>query len=292
MDAMTRAEQPLPRAEEGRVVFRVAEAARQVGVATSTLRAWDRRYGLGPSLRSPGAHRRYSLADVQRLQDLRRLINEGMPTAEAANLVTPDRQVDRPSFVAHLRQQYPALAPWQLTKRSLTTVTRAIEDAWGTRGAGGVLVGGFQRERFYRESQPRWTELCRGAHLGLVVADFAERSDPPHTPTELPLGAATPLLREWFLIGVAPAFHAHLAAWERPASMAVADGERIFETLWTVQPSVVGAALEITAQLASDDAPDLARALRSGSAASDADPERVLALATELTNRMVAYLAQ
>jgi MerR family transcriptional regulator, light-induced transcriptional regulator len=64
----------------------VADVARRVGVATSTLRAWERRYGLGPSGRTRGGHRRYSTTDVARLQQLERLVTAGMPTAEAAVL--------------------------------------------------------------------------------------------------------------------------------------------------------------------------------------------------------------
>lgn len=62
----------------------VAEAARRVGAATSTLRAWDRRYGVGPSSRTSGGHRRYTSQDIATLQALRRLTATGMPTAEAA----------------------------------------------------------------------------------------------------------------------------------------------------------------------------------------------------------------
>ncbi len=50
----------------------VAAVARRLGVAPSTLRTWDRRYGLGPSAHTAGAHRRYSPADVARLMVMRR----------------------------------------------------------------------------------------------------------------------------------------------------------------------------------------------------------------------------
>src|SRR5215203_2780333 len=45
----------------------VAAVARRLGVAPATLRTWDRRYGLGPTLHTAGAHRRYSRADAARL---------------------------------------------------------------------------------------------------------------------------------------------------------------------------------------------------------------------------------
>jgi MerR family transcriptional regulator, light-induced transcriptional regulator len=62
----------------------VAAVARRLGVAPATLRTWDRRYGLGPSQHSAGAHRRYSPADVARLERMRRLVLSGFPPGEAA----------------------------------------------------------------------------------------------------------------------------------------------------------------------------------------------------------------
>ncbi|MCY9785364.1 MerR family transcriptional regulator [Nocardiopsis sp. EMB25] len=59
-------------------------AARLLGVAPSTLRSWDRRYGVGPRGRSPGGHRRYTPDDVSRLRELCRLVGEGMAPADAA----------------------------------------------------------------------------------------------------------------------------------------------------------------------------------------------------------------
>ncbi|GAA3219077.1 MerR family transcriptional regulator [Actinocorallia longicatena] len=62
----------------------VGALARRLGVATSTLRSWDRRYGIGPSRRSGGSHRRYTPQDVLRLQAMQKLILDGVPPAEAA----------------------------------------------------------------------------------------------------------------------------------------------------------------------------------------------------------------
>ncbi|HZB48699.1 MAG TPA: MerR family transcriptional regulator, partial [Mycobacteriales bacterium] len=64
----------------------VAAVARRLGVAPATLRTWDRRYGLGPTLHAAGAHRRYSPADIARLEAMRRLVLDGVPPAEAARI--------------------------------------------------------------------------------------------------------------------------------------------------------------------------------------------------------------
>src|SRR6187431_916020 len=64
----------------------VAAVARRLGVAPATLRTWDRRYGLGPSEHSAGAHRRYSTLDVERLLVMRRLTLDGVAPGEAARV--------------------------------------------------------------------------------------------------------------------------------------------------------------------------------------------------------------
>ncbi len=66
----------------------VSVVARQLGVAAATLRTWDRRYGLGPSQHLSGTHRRYTAADLARLETMRRLIRDGVPPAEAARVAT------------------------------------------------------------------------------------------------------------------------------------------------------------------------------------------------------------
>jgi MerR family transcriptional regulator, light-induced transcriptional regulator len=71
----------------------VAAVARRLGVAPATLRTWDRRYGLGPSQHAAGAHRRYSPADIARLERMRRLVLSGVPPAEAARVA----QVEDPA---------------------------------------------------------------------------------------------------------------------------------------------------------------------------------------------------
>ncbi|GAA0994615.1 MerR family transcriptional regulator [Nocardiopsis tropica] len=78
--------------------------ARLLGVAPSTLRSWDRRYGIGPRERSPGGHRRYAPADVARLRELCRLVGEGLPPASAARLaLAPAPPVPAPRSAAHPR---------------------------------------------------------------------------------------------------------------------------------------------------------------------------------------------
>ncbi|MFD8008876.1 MerR family transcriptional regulator [Streptomyces sp. NPDC058955] len=58
--------------------------ARRLGVSPTTVRSWDRRYGIGPAVRADGRHRRWSPADVAMLEEMCRLTASGVPPAEAA----------------------------------------------------------------------------------------------------------------------------------------------------------------------------------------------------------------
>lgn len=77
---------PVPQPPEVETLT-VGAAARRLGIAAPTLRSWERRYGLSPSRRSVGGHRRYSPEDVARLRAMLQLVNRGVPTAAAAEAV-------------------------------------------------------------------------------------------------------------------------------------------------------------------------------------------------------------
>ncbi|MBZ3901405.1 MULTISPECIES: MerR family transcriptional regulator [Streptomyces] len=58
--------------------------ARRLGVSPTTLRSWDRRYGIGPAVRADGRHRRWTPRDVAMVETMCRLTSAGLPPAEAA----------------------------------------------------------------------------------------------------------------------------------------------------------------------------------------------------------------
>ncbi|MEV0590053.1 MerR family transcriptional regulator [Nonomuraea cavernae] len=64
--------------------YGIGAVARRLGVPAPTLRTWNQRYGLGPSRRSPGGHRRYDEGDLLRLEEMNRLIKSGIAPADAA----------------------------------------------------------------------------------------------------------------------------------------------------------------------------------------------------------------
>ncbi|MEU5897623.1 MULTISPECIES: MerR family transcriptional regulator [Streptomyces] len=70
--------------------------ARKLGVAPTTLRSWERRYGIGPADREQGRHRRWSPADVGRVEEMCRLTALGVPPAEAARAALQESPVTLP----------------------------------------------------------------------------------------------------------------------------------------------------------------------------------------------------
>lgn len=71
--------------ESGEPTLPVAAVARRLGIAPSTLRTWDRRYGVGPSGHTTGSHRRYAPSDIARLELMQRALLKGAAPAEAAD---------------------------------------------------------------------------------------------------------------------------------------------------------------------------------------------------------------
>ena len=65
-------------------LFPAAAVARRLGIAPATLRTWDRRYGVGPTSHQAGQHRRYTTADLARLEALQELVQQGVTVADAA----------------------------------------------------------------------------------------------------------------------------------------------------------------------------------------------------------------
>jgi DNA-binding transcriptional MerR regulator len=72
----------------------VAAVARRLGVAPSTLRTWDRRYGLGPRGHTTGRHRRYGPDDIARLELMQRALVRGASPAEAAEYALKAHSVE------------------------------------------------------------------------------------------------------------------------------------------------------------------------------------------------------
>ncbi|MFD6888305.1 MerR family transcriptional regulator [Streptomyces sp. NPDC059957] len=68
------------------VALGTGAVARRLGVSPTTLRSWERRYAIGPDRREEGRHRRWTPADIARLELMCRLTAQGAPPSEAARV--------------------------------------------------------------------------------------------------------------------------------------------------------------------------------------------------------------
>jgi DICT domain-containing protein len=279
----------------GPAVLSISEVSRRTGISVAGLRNWEQRYGLPRPQRSPSGQRRYTEADCDLLTEVLRRRASGLSLSAAmAQATASNGGGTERSIFAGLRRQHPALRVHVLTKTALLAVTRAIEDECAARAQRPVLLGSFQRRRFYQASAPRWADLARAAEHTVVFADFARSRLRPGRIAEVAVPGDSPLRREWTLICDAPDAPACVVAWERPGQDRCRDQDRMFEVLWSVDPQVVRAAARIGAGLAAAAIPEISELphrltgrLGAEPAPSSADLRR----ASDVIERTLDYLA-
>ena len=95
-DGEERGERPETASRDLATNLTTGALARRLGVSPTTLRSWDRRYGIGPAVRADGRHRRWTPRDVAVLETMCRLTSAGVPPAEAAR-AAKDSDSPRPA---------------------------------------------------------------------------------------------------------------------------------------------------------------------------------------------------
>lgn len=277
---------------QGPASLTIGDLAHRTGVPVSTLRSWERRYGFPEPHRQPGGHRRYSEADVGAVLDVLARRRGGLSLAAAVTRADAPQLRSRSVF-ADLRRLYPLLRPQVLSRRTLVSMSHAIEDECAARAADPILFGGFQRERFLRASYDRWCELARTARSAVVFADFPHGPDPAPPAQgrllEVALTPESPLKREWVVVCDAADLPACLVAIERPGPGPEWVDKRTFEAIWSVDPQVVRDASRIAGDLADELRPDW----RRDDLPAQPDPPGAsedLHRAALLFDRMVAYI--
>lgn len=276
-----------PLAED--VLMTIGELAEQTGLSAQLLRTWETRFGFPTPTRLPSGHRRYTGADVRAVHRVLAERDHGLNLERAISAARRAEDVtDTGSVYAALSQRHPTLASYTLTKRTLLALSWAIEDECVATGSQGVLIGTFQRGRYYGRSRARWEDFARTARHALAMADFPAHDDQGR-PALVALPTDSPLLREWIVVHEGPALAAALVAWELPGQAEVADHERHFEAIWTVEGRVVRDAAvlagEAAVSLGSAAAADVLRTIED----APAPPTTSQAAATGVFNRMVAY---
>ncbi|WP_018936543.1 MerR family transcriptional regulator [Thioalkalivibrio sp. ALJ24] len=63
-------------------LYPIRHVCAETGINDVTLRAWERRYGLIRPMRTPKGHRLYSEEDIQRIQRIMELLDQGIPVSQ------------------------------------------------------------------------------------------------------------------------------------------------------------------------------------------------------------------
>ncbi len=266
-----------------------AQLAERTGIPAPTLRMWQSRHGFPAPTRSGAGHQRYSEADVERVRAVVAGRAEGLSLAAAIARVSAPSGAPPPSLYAGIAQRRPELQPMTLGKPAMLALTRALEDDYCAHAGAGVLVGSFQRVRFYRQSERRWRELARTARAAVALADFKELRRRPGHAAEVPVSREHPLAREWALIFHLPGAGGCLAGWEIPSALPGERGRR-YEALWSPEPQVALEAIGVAAGLLEPLAPALAGTLARAAEASAPAPSTALRSAVGQAHRMISYL--
>ncbi|MFF0479363.1 MerR family transcriptional regulator [Streptomyces sp. NPDC004284] len=158
--------------------------ARRLGVSPTTVRSWDRRYGIGPADRGDGRHRRWSPADVAMLEEMCRLTASGVPPAEAARAARRKRSSpDAPAVSVAAPARAAATAPVAPVEEAASEpasepVSEPASPSRRPVAGGGLPLGDVRQEcqglarAAVRLDAPALEELLRAAlaEYGLVTS--------------------------------------------------------------------------------------------------------------------------
>jgi DNA-binding transcriptional MerR regulator len=262
----------------------IGDLARRTGLSAPTLRMWEQRHGFPVPHRLASGHRRYREEDVAVVQGVLRRKDLGTRLDLAISAALSDAAPTTPSVYAHLRRAHPELAAYRLKKSTLRALSWAIEDEFCAKADRAVIYGAFQHEKYFRIAQPRWRELSRVAAAATVFAAFTD-ADPAGSPVEVALPDDAPMRREWAVVCSSRELPVVLTAWELPGQHDVQDGDRLFESMWSLDGAAVAEAARVCDRIAgrSGDASGSGRPAVPGTA-----PDR--GATTTLFNRVVAYV--
>ncbi len=93
-------------------VYSIGEVAERCGINPVTLRAWQRRYGLLKPQRSEGGHRQFDDEDIERIEEIKRWIESGVPVGKVKALLEGE----------HVHAQ----DGWQTLQDELMAVLRSV----------------------------------------------------------------------------------------------------------------------------------------------------------------------
>ncbi|MET9613812.1 MerR family transcriptional regulator [Kitasatospora indigofera] len=173
--------------------------AQRLGVSPTTVRSWERRYGIGPANREAGHHRRWSPQDIAVLEAMCRLTARGVSPGEAARAALAER-------TAASR----AGDPPAVLRRPRAAGSGDVEPGRGPGGSRALRVGTVRPEcrglarAAVRLDAPEVVRILREAVAALGVVDAW---------TEVMMPALRAAGRKWAADGEQYVEVEHLLSW-------------------------------------------------------------------------------
>lgn len=145
----------------------VGAVSERLGIAQATLRTWERRYGLGPSQRTAGGHRRYSAHDIERVEFMRRLLARGVSPREAAGAA---HDLESAEVAAMIAGEQPGDSSQTAEETIAAIVSAAVEVDSGRLASlfGGVLRRHGVAEAWERVLAPSLIRIGEGWSAGTI----------------------------------------------------------------------------------------------------------------------------
>jgi DNA-binding transcriptional MerR regulator len=100
--------------------FPIRILSEQTGVPATTLRAWERRYGLLNPARTPKGHRLYNQTDLEKVRQIVQLLEAGSTISKAVKIIR-----DGGSFPTGIQEER---SPWELSKKRVIQAIEAFDD--------------------------------------------------------------------------------------------------------------------------------------------------------------------
>ncbi|MDY0813948.1 MerR family transcriptional regulator [Kitasatospora purpeofusca] len=172
--------------------------AQHLGVSPTTVRSWERRYGIGPADRRAGHHRRWSPQDIAVLEAMCRLTARGVPPGEAARAALARRAADNAGPVGDGTGTGTGTGPEDAPADRAPGASRTLRV-----GAVSPECRGLARAAV-RLDAPEITGILRGAVERLGVVDAW---------TEVMMPALQAVGRKWAVDGERFVEVEHLLSW-------------------------------------------------------------------------------
>ncbi len=222
----------------GSATLSIGELAGATGLSAGTLRMWETRHGFPVAQRLDSGHRRYPASEVDRVRRVQGHREKGVRLDAAIARVTATDS--RPgSAYAEMLRHHPEQPRQALRKATLIGLSWAMEDEITATAQRGHLFGAFQAAENFESARSRWSDLARSSLSTHVMAAFPEGTEPPPHVELVTLPDDSPMHREWTVVCDSDDLPLALTAFELPGQDGLADLDRLYESIWTVDPAAV-----------------------------------------------------